>query len=112
MAFMKEFLVAACLASAVEGFQMGRMGGFGQRSVRATKSALTFHMDAALILQNKGGGHGEIGYHLAKQLKDKGLDVVMLQAQDAKMDKPPFKDYAELKSMGVEIQILDLSDPA
>jgi len=69
-------------------------------------------MDAALILQNKGGGHGEIGYHLAKQLKGKGLDVVMLQAKDAKMDKLPFKDYAELKSMGVEIENLDLSDPA
>jgi len=28
-------------------------------------------MDAALILQNKGGGHGEVGFHLAKQLKAK-----------------------------------------
>jgi hypothetical protein len=36
-------------------------------------------MDAALILQNKGGGHGEIGFHLAKQLKGKGLDVHILQ---------------------------------
>ena len=27
----------------------------------------------AVIVQNKGGGHGEIGYHLAKQLKAKGM---------------------------------------
>jgi hypothetical protein len=30
--------------------------------------------DSCLIIQNKGGGHGEIGYHLALQLvKEKGM---------------------------------------
>ena len=120
------------------------MGGFVKPSVRGAVSPLALHMDAALILQNKGGGHGEIGYHLAKQvlvciensfsdrvcldgpqrrplsvrlwralayitsrwsdcvtclcygadgrqLRDKGLDVRILQAADAKMNKPPFR---------------------
>ena len=26
--------------------------------------------DSCLIIQNKGGGHGEIGYHLAMQLSE------------------------------------------
>ena len=28
--------------------------------------------DSCLIIQNKGGGHGEIGYHLAMQLSEQG----------------------------------------
>ena len=32
-----------------------------------------------LCMQNKGGGHGEIGFHMAKQLLAKGLDVHLLQ---------------------------------
>jgi len=112
MAFTREFLVAACLASAVEGFQMGRVGGFAKPSVRAATSPLALYMDAALILQNKGGGHGEIGFHLANQLKAKGLDVHILQAADAKMDKLPFKDYGELTGMGVGITNIDLADSA
>lgn len=112
MAFTREFLVAACLASAVEGFQMGRIGGFAKPSVRAATSPLALYMDAALILQNKGGGHGEIGFHIAKQLRAKGVDVHMLQAADAKLDKAPFKDYGELEAMGVKIDVLDLADPA
>ena len=30
-------------------------------------------------LQNKGGGHGEIGYHLAKELASRGHKVTLLQ---------------------------------
>ena len=89
---------------------MGRISGFNRPSVRAATSPLALYMDAALILQNKGGGHGEIGFHLAKQLSAKGLDVHMLQAADAKMDKPPFKDYGDLSDMGVTIDKVDLAD--
>ena len=34
-----------------------------------------------LIIQNKGGGHGEIGYQLCKTLKETSpnVDIVMLQ---------------------------------
>merc|ERR1711990_918204 len=110
MAFLREFMAAACLVAVVDGFQMGRISGFNRPSVRAATSPLALYMDAALILQNKGGGHGEIGFHLAKQLSAKGLDVHMLQATDAKMDKPPFKDYGDLSDMGVTIDKVDLAD--
>jgi hypothetical protein len=29
----------------------------------------------ALVVQNKGGGHGELGYHIANLLADKGIEV-------------------------------------
>merc|ERR1711990_1443205 len=93
MAFLREFMAAACLVAVVDGFQMGRISGFNRPSVRAATSPLALYMDAALILQNKGGGHGEIGFHIAKQLRDKGVDVHMLQAADAKIDKAPFKVF-------------------
>lgn len=52
-------------------------------------------MSAALIVQNKGGGHGEIGYQLAKTLKDhpKITSVTILQDDACNMDKEPFKSY-------------------
>jgi len=58
----------------------------------------------ALIVQNKGGGHGTIGYHLAKTLlaQNKGLEVVLVQDK-TKMDKPPFSSYPELEKLGVKI---------
>jgi len=73
----------------------------------ARATPLAVYMDAALILQNKGGGHGEIGFHMAKQLKDKGLDVVLMQDSAAKMDKNPFNSYGDL---GVEVVTADLSN--
>lgn len=33
----------------------------------------------ALIAQNKGGGHGELGYHLALKLIEKDISVTLLQ---------------------------------
>jgi len=58
----------------------------------------------ALIVQNKGGGHGTIGYYLAKTLlaQNKGLEVVLVQDK-TKMDKPPFSSYPELEKLGVKI---------
>ena len=39
-------------------------------------AALVAMAASALIVQNKGGGHGEIGFHLALKLaKEKGLKV-------------------------------------
>lgn len=43
-------------------------------------AALVAMAASALIVQNKGGGHGEIGYHLALKLaKEKGLKVIWHQ---------------------------------
>jgi nucleoside-diphosphate-sugar epimerase len=63
----------------------------------------------AVIMQNKGGGHGEIGYHLAKALQAKGLKVTMLQDMAAKKSKVPYSLYdADLKD--VEIAWIDPED--
>jgi len=57
----------------------------------------------AVIMQNKGGGHGEIGYHLAKALQAKGLKVTMLQDTAAKKSKVPYSLYdADLKDVSIE----------
>ena len=65
----------------------------------------------ALVVQNKGGGHGEIGYHLALKLaKEKGLKVTMIQDSACKQDKPPFNSYADLAQAGVEVKMADLSN--
>mmetsp|Transcript_56793 Transcript_56793/g.139393 ORF Transcript_56793/g.139393 Transcript_56793/m.139393 type:complete len:371 (-) Transcript_56793:50-1162(-) len=106
-------LLLACMMHSAEGFMPASFMAPSSLAARATSRAagraspISVYMDAALILQNKGGGHGEIGYHLAQQLKAKGLDVTVLQDSAAKMDKLPFKDYGGL---GVEIISLDLSD--
>jgi len=66
-----------------------------------------------VIVQNKGGGHGSIGYSLSKQLKQKNpsLEVILLQDKcDRK--KVPFSSYPELESMGVQIIESKLSEQA
>ena len=53
-------------------------------------------MSAALIVQNKGGGHGELGYQLAKTLSSspKITSITILQDDACKDDQEPFKSYA------------------
>ena len=52
----------------------------------------------ALIAQNKGGGHGEIGYHLALKLIEKGISVTLLQDGAGKnKDKQPFARFVRLQ---------------
>jgi len=69
--------------------------------------------DTALIIQNKGGGHGEIGYHLALQLvKEKGMEVTVLHEGPNK-GKPPHNAYGDLDAAGVKvIWCDDLKDSA
>jgi len=63
----------------------------------------------AVIVQNKGGGHGEIGYHLAKNLADKDLTVTIVQDSAAKKEALPFSKYGELPS-SVNVEWVDTSD--
>jgi tripartite-type tricarboxylate transporter receptor subunit TctC len=57
-----------------------------------------------LVVQNKGGGHGTIGYELCKQLKmgNPDLQVVILQDK-CNRKKEPFNAYDDLAALGVEI---------
>ena len=74
-------------------------------------AALVAMAAGALIVQNKGGGHGEIGYHLALKLaREKGLKVTMVQDSACKQDKPPFNSYNDLSQAGVDIKLADLQN--
>jgi len=79
----------------------------------ARRNSVSARMDAALIIQNKGGGHGEIGYHLALQLvKEKGMEVTILHEGPNK-GKPPHNAYGDLDAAGVTtIWCDDLKDSA
>mmetsp|Transcript_8063 Transcript_8063/g.19503 ORF Transcript_8063/g.19503 Transcript_8063/m.19503 type:complete len:412 (-) Transcript_8063:1145-2380(-) len=60
------------------------------------RSTTHLDMSAALIVQNKGGGHGELGYQLAKALADheKITSITILQDDACNDEKEPFKSYA------------------
>jgi hypothetical protein len=60
-------------------------------------------------VQNKGGGHGEIGYHLALLLRSGSVQVTLIQDSAAKMDSPPFNSYGDLESAGVTVKYADLA---
>ena len=64
---------------------------------------------STLVVQNKGGGHGELGYHIAKQLSDLGHDVTLLQDSSCSKEKQPFASYSSLPS-NVKVQMQDFSD--
>lgn len=51
---------------------------------------------AALIVQNKGGGHGELGFQLAKKLEgnSKITSITILQDDACNDEKEPFKSYS------------------
>lgn len=59
-----------------------------------------------LIIQNKGGGHGEIGYQLCKTLQatHAGVDITVLQDEACDYKKLPFSKYeSDLISNGVQV---------
>jgi nucleoside-diphosphate-sugar epimerase len=65
------------------------------------KSTTTTSLEAtALIIQNKGGGHGELGYQVAKKLLSDesgsiSIDSITILQDDACKDaQEPFKSYA------------------
>lgn len=62
----------------------------------ARGEATALSMAKALIVQNKGGGHGELGFQLAKKLanNDKIDSITILQDNACNMEAEPFKSYA------------------
>lgn len=60
--------------------------------------------DPALILQNKGGGHGEFGYHLALELAIKhGRPVTILHEGAGPNFKEAHRAYGDLDAAGVKV---------
>eukprot|EP00595_Chromulina_sp_UTEXLB2642_P003157 CAMPEP_0196765942 /NCGR_PEP_ID=MMETSP1095-20130614/15663_1 /TAXON_ID=96789 ORGANISM="Chromulina nebulosa, Strain UTEXLB2642" /NCGR_SAMPLE_ID=MMETSP1095 /ASSEMBLY_ACC=CAM_ASM_000446 /LENGTH=353 /DNA_ID=CAMNT_0042125369 /DNA_START=32 /DNA_END=1089 /DNA_ORIENTATION=- len=66
--------------------------------------------ESVLIVQNKGGGHGSIGYQLSKTLLSQypGAKVSILQDK-CSYSKEPFSSYNELESLGVSIVVSELT---
>ena len=62
----------------------------------ARGDATALSMAKALIVQNKGGGHGELGFQLAKKLadSDKIDSITILQDKACNLEAEPFKSYA------------------
>ncbi|GMI16155.1 hypothetical protein TrLO_g5320 [Triparma laevis f. longispina] len=52
----------------------------------------------ALIVQNKGGGHGELGYQLSKMIAAEGHTCTLLQDTACKQTSEPFSSYSTLPS--------------
>lgn len=57
-----------------------------------------------LVVQNKGGGHGTLGFSLCKELRalHPELSVTLLQDK-SNPKKEPFASYGELEALGVKI---------
>jgi len=87
--FLTVLLAATSTCSAFMGYQR-------PAAVASGRSSTTLSMSAALIVQNKGGGHGELGYQLAKTLQSnpKITSITILQDAKCKYDQEPFKSYA------------------
>ena len=74
-------------------------------------TAFSLSMSSALIVQNKGGGHGELGFQLAKNLQSNPKITSITILQDAACDdtKEPFASYAS-DIPNVNIVKADLAD--
>ncbi|KAG7364705.1 NAD dependent epimerase/dehydratase family protein [Nitzschia inconspicua] len=72
-----------------------RASAFAPSRWRASRVSSTSLKAAALIVQNKGGGHGEIGFQLAKKLAihDKIDSITILQDDACNEAKEPFSLY-------------------
>ena len=86
---MKLALLSLC-AGATLAFVAPR----GAHHASTTSTSLS--MSSALIVQNKGGGHGELGFQLAKTLlgHEKITSITILQDDACKDTAEPFKSYA------------------
>lgn len=66
---------------------------------------------SVLIVQNKGGGHGSIGFAVAKSIKSSQPDCSIYLLQDkCNYKSVPFSSYGELKDLGVQVIDCPLSD--
>lgn len=74
-------------------------------------SAFSLSMSSALIVQNKGGGHGELGFQLAKNLSSnpKITSITILQDSACNDAKQPFASYSS-DIPNVKIVKADLAD--
>ena len=94
MTFMLLFsIILAAVATTSSAFSLQWMG---PTTVMSSRPHSSLRMSAALIVQNKGGGHGELGFQLAKNLSSnsKITSITILQDAACNDSKEPFVSYA------------------
>ncbi len=81
------------------------------RTSLSMTSAVSGSGSSALIVQNKGGGHGELGYQLARALSSDARisSITILQDSGRNPAKEPFASYAS-DLPGVRVVEADLGD--
>lgn len=65
---------------------------------------LKFHGSKVVIVQNKGGGYGSLGYLFAKEFLSENLEVTLLQESGFDSNIVPFNRYSSLSDAGVNIK--------
>lgn len=99
-----SFLVGAVIVGCSAAFAPSKTG-------YARSDTTVLSMANALIVQNKGGGHGELGFQLAKKLQecDKIDSITILQDKACNLESEPFKSYSS-DIPDVNVIFADLGD--
>lgn len=84
---------------------------FGVKNIRKN-GVSSLSMSSALIVQNKGGGHGELGFQLAKNLSSnsKITSITILQDDACNDAKEPFASYGSDLPSDIKIIKASLGD--
>ena len=101
--------IAVLLATGASTYAFSFRGATTSSSISRPRTSLS--MSSALIVQNKGGGHGELGFQLAKNLSSnsKITSITILQDSACNDSKEPFASYAS-DIPDVKIVKADLAD--
>ncbi len=86
-------IILAAVATASSAFSLQWVG---HTTIASSRPRTSLRMSAALIVQNKGGGHGELGFQLAKILSSnsKITSITILQDAACNDSMEPFVSYA------------------
>lgn len=104
-------MLSVLLAAGVTASSAFSLRHAGSTTVVSSRPPTSLRMSAALIVQNKGGGHGELGFQLAKNLSSnsKITSITILQDAACNDSKEPFASYVS-DIPHVKIVKADLAD--
>eukprot|EP00550_Attheya_septentrionalis_P007764 CAMPEP_0198282354 /NCGR_PEP_ID=MMETSP1449-20131203/2191_1 /TAXON_ID=420275 /ORGANISM="Attheya septentrionalis, Strain CCMP2084" /LENGTH=380 /DNA_ID=CAMNT_0043978595 /DNA_START=10 /DNA_END=1152 /DNA_ORIENTATION=+ len=112
MIMMRNVVLAALLSGVASAAFVGSNTIRHSTVAASLESRTSLSMSAALIVQNKGGGHGELGFQLAKALSanPKITSVTILQDDACNDAKEPFVSYATDLPSNVKVIKASLGD--
>lgn len=88
--------ITILLAAGVTASSAFSLRWVSPNAVVSSRPHTSLRMSSALIVQNKGGGHGELGFQLAKNLSSnsKITSITILQDAACNDSKEPFASYS------------------